>query len=112
MLLEDYFEFLDPLDIRLKGHRIGIDDVLNYYRDGYLPDEIRNELPTLTLEEIYATITYYLANQQEIDSYLLRVERRREQRYQEWRADPNPPAVVQRLRQLSAECERELLTEG
>lgn len=24
-VLEDYFEFLDPDDIRIKGHRIGID---------------------------------------------------------------------------------------
>jgi hypothetical protein len=25
MQLEDYFEFLSPTDIRVKGHRIGID---------------------------------------------------------------------------------------
>jgi len=30
MKLEDYFEFLSPDDIRLKGHRIGIDDVLDF----------------------------------------------------------------------------------
>jgi hypothetical protein len=29
MQLEDYFEFLDPDDIRLKGHRIGIDNVID-----------------------------------------------------------------------------------
>lgn len=34
MQLEDYFEFLSPDDIRFKGHRIGIDDVLYYYLDG------------------------------------------------------------------------------
>jgi hypothetical protein len=28
MQLEDYFEFLDPDDIRIKGHRIGIDNVI------------------------------------------------------------------------------------
>ena len=28
MLLEDYFDFLSPDDIRIKGHRIGIDNVL------------------------------------------------------------------------------------
>jgi hypothetical protein len=31
MKLEDYFDFLSPDDIRLKGHRIGIDNVLAYY---------------------------------------------------------------------------------
>ena len=30
MQLKDYFEFLGPDDIRIKGHRIGIDDVLYY----------------------------------------------------------------------------------
>ncbi len=33
--LEDYFEFLSPDDIRIKGHRIGIDDVIDYYLQGY-----------------------------------------------------------------------------
>jgi len=58
MQLEDYFEFLDPDDIRIKGHRIGIDDVIKYYLDGYSPDQILEELPSLNLEKIYATLTY------------------------------------------------------
>jgi uncharacterized protein (DUF433 family) len=62
MRLEDYFDFLSPDDIRIKGHRIGIDDVLHYYLEGYTPEEIAANLPTLSLEEIYATITYYLSN--------------------------------------------------
>ena len=31
MQLEDYFDFLGPHDIRLKGHRIGIESVLYEY---------------------------------------------------------------------------------
>ncbi len=27
--------FLSPDDIRIKGHRIGIDNVLDYYLEGY-----------------------------------------------------------------------------
>jgi len=38
--LEDYFDFITPEDIRLKGHRVGIDDVLYYYLEGYAPEEI------------------------------------------------------------------------
>lgn len=33
--LEDYFNFLSPDDIRVKGHRIGIDDVIDYYLQRY-----------------------------------------------------------------------------
>ena len=108
MQLEDYFEFLDPDDIRIKGHRIGIDDVIDYYLQGYSPEQILAELPTLNLEKIHATITYYLRNQAEIDAYMLRLATWREQRYQEWlAAEPSP--VVQRLRALKAQRDKELL---
>ncbi|MBD2152788.1 DUF433 domain-containing protein [Pseudanabaena sp. FACHB-1277] len=46
MLLEDYFDFLNPDDIRIKGHRIGIQDVIKYYLCGYSPEEILEELPS------------------------------------------------------------------
>jgi hypothetical protein len=31
MQIEDYFDFLSPDDIRIKGHRIGIESVLNEF---------------------------------------------------------------------------------
>ncbi len=102
MKLEDYFDFLSPDDIRLKGHRIGIDDVLDYYLDGYTPEEIQANLPSLNLEKIYATITYYLHNQTEIDAYLTRLSTWREERYQAWAANPSPAA--QRLRALKEQA--------
>ncbi len=104
MRLEDYFDFLSPEDIRLKGHRIGIDDVLYYYLEGYTPEEIAANLPTLSLEQIHATITYYLHNRAKVDAYLSRLATWREQRYREWEADPSP--VVQRLRALRSQRER------
>lgn len=98
MQLEDYFEFLSPTDIRIKGHRIGIDTVLSYYLEGYTPEEIAANLPTLSLEEIHATITYYLHNRPRIDTYLAELDTWREQHYQESRNNPSP--VVQRLRAI------------
>ena len=108
MQLEDYFEFLDPDDIRIKGHRIGIDDVIKYYLDGYSPDQILVELPTLNLEKIYATLTYYLQNRRQMDAYMLRLAKWREERYQEWLAK-EPSDVVKRLRAIKAQREQELL---
>ncbi|MCC5622677.1 DUF433 domain-containing protein [Nostoc sp. CHAB 5715] len=107
MQLEDYFEFLDPDDIRIKGHRIGIDNVIQYYLQGYSPEQIIEELPSLNLEKIYATLTYYLHNRVEIDAYMLRLAKWREQRYQESSANPSP--LMQRLRALKAQREQELL---
>ena len=108
MQLEDYFEFLAEDDIRLKGHRIGIDDVLKYYLQGYCAEEILTELPTLNLEKIYATLTYYHHNRPKIDAYLLRLARQRERRYQEWAANPSP--LIQRLRMAKTKKEQEGLT--
>lgn len=107
MQLEDYFEFLDPDDIRIKGHRIGIDHVIQYYLQGYSPEQILEELPSLNLEKIYATLTYYLQNRSEIDAYMLRLAKWREQHYQESLANPSP--LMQRLRAFKAQCEQELL---
>jgi uncharacterized protein (DUF433 family) len=98
MQLEDYFDFIAPDDIRLKGHRIGIDDVLYYYLEGYTPEEISAHLPTLSLEHIYATITYYLHNQPEMNKYLSELTVWRQQRYQEQASRLSP--VAERLKAL------------
>ena len=94
--LEDYFEFLSEDDIRLKGHRIGIEDILKYYLEGYQPEEILNELPSLNLEKIYATITYYLNNRKQIDFYLFRLTKNKTENYQQFCAKSSP--LVQRLK--------------
>lgn len=104
MQLEDYFNFLDANDIRIKGHRIGIDNVLEYYLEGYTPEEIANNFPGLSLEKIHATITYYHHKRPEIDAYLLRLRKQREQHYQEYIA--NPSSLRQRLRTIKTQREQ------
>ena len=98
MQLEDYFDFQAPDDIRLKGHRIGIETILFNYLDGLTPEEIAVQYPTLNLEKIYATITYYWHKKAEIDAYLHDIEAysaaaRREQ-------ELNPSPAVKRLREM------------
>jgi uncharacterized protein (DUF433 family) len=56
--------------------------VLNYYLEGFTPEEIQANLPTLSLEEIHATITYYLHQRSQVDLYLKRLQTNREQSYQ------------------------------
>ena len=94
--LEDYFEFCSAEEVRIVGHRIGIEDVLKYYLEGYTPKEINLNLPSLGLEKIYATITYYLHNQQQIDNYLNRIEQDKKHNYEKFAA--NTPAIVQKLK--------------
>jgi len=102
MQLEDYFDFLAPDDIRLKGSRIGIESVLyEYIHRDQTPEAIARRFPTLSLEQIYATVLYYLRNREKIDAYLTDwLEYGRRMRDEQER---NPPPVVVRLRALKAE---------
>jgi uncharacterized protein (DUF433 family) len=71
MLVEDYFDFLTPDDIRIKGSRIGIESVLyEYIHRSRTPEQIAAQFDSLTLEQVYATILYYLHNRQAIDAYV------------------------------------------
>jgi uncharacterized protein (DUF433 family) len=105
---EDYLEFLGPEVIRLKGHRIGIEHVVELHRAGQSPEQIRRSFPTLSCEEIDAAIAYYLRHRAEVDAYLARQETIVEQALREYDArDPAP--VVRRLRELKARREQEQL---
>ena len=101
MQLEDYFDFLGRDEIRIKGFRIGIEQVLGYYLEGFSPEQIAEELVGLTPEEIHATITYYWHSKEEIDAYLRRVGALTEAEYEEWAKNPSP--LIQRLRATRAE---------
>ena len=71
MLLEDYFHFLAPNDIRLKGTRVGIETILyDFTYRSRSPEQIANTYPTITLEQVYATILYYHHKPQEVEAYL------------------------------------------
>ena len=108
MRIEDYFDFLAPDDIRLKGTRIGIETVLyDYIHRGRSPEEIANRYPSLTLEQVYATITYYLHNRERVEAYLTdwlaHGRRMREEQ------ERNPPPVIKRLRGLARHRQQNLV---
>lgn len=104
MQLESYFDFLAPNDIRIKGHRIGIESVLyEYIHHASSPEELQERFPTLSLEEIYATILYYLHNKAEVEQYLTEwLEFGKQMRAQQ---AEQPTPVIQKLRALRAERE-------
>lgn len=71
MQLEDYFDFNGPGDIRVKGHRIGIEHVLyESIHRAATPEEIVGRYPTLSLEEVYATLLYFERNKQSLERYV------------------------------------------
>lgn len=71
MKLEDYFDFFAPNDIRIKGTRVGIENVLYEYIHRKLsPEEIEQQFRTVTLEQVYATILYYLSDRETVGKYV------------------------------------------
>jgi uncharacterized protein (DUF433 family) len=71
MQLEDYFNFLAPNDIRLKDSRIGIETILyEYIYRARTPEEIAQIYTSLSLEQVYATILYYLHNKEAVSQYI------------------------------------------
>ncbi len=102
MRLEDYFVFLAPNDIRLKGTRIGVETILyDFIHRARTPEEIAQEYRSVTLEQVYATILYYLHNQEAMSAYVADwIEWGRQRRQEQ---ELNPPPVVVRLRQLKKE---------
>lgn len=100
--LEDNFMFLAENDIRLKGTRVGIETILcEYIHDSKLPVVIADRYYTPTLEQVYATILYYLQNQEKVgtylENYLAYCRKVREEQAK------NPSPAVLRLRKLIAE---------
>jgi uncharacterized protein (DUF433 family) len=60
----------------VKGTRITLDSIAHAFREGESPETILENFDTLTLEHVYGAITFYLANQPEIDAYLVRQQQR------------------------------------
>lgn len=108
MQIEEYFNFLSDNDIRIQGSRIGIETVLyEFIHRGQTPENIVKSYPNLSLEQVYATILYYLHNQEKIGKY---VADWLEQQNQKWQAqEVNPHAGIIRLRQLVTQYGRDPL---
>ncbi|MGO8746517.1 MAG: DUF433 domain-containing protein [Thermoguttaceae bacterium] len=53
------------------GTRVSLDSIVLAFAQGLSPETIVGEcFPTLTLEQVYGAIAYYLAHRAEINSYL------------------------------------------
>lgn len=102
MQIEEYFDFLATDDIRIKGTRVGIESVLyEYIYRNRTAEQIADGLPSVNVEQVYATILYYLNNREAVERYLLDwlsfSQKMREKQSE------NPPPVILKLRKLKTE---------
>jgi uncharacterized protein (DUF433 family) len=59
----------------LAGSRVPLAHVVYEFQNGAAPEAIRLAYPTLSLEQVYGAIVFYLANKEEVERDML--ERRR-----------------------------------
>lgn len=102
MQLKEYFDIINANDIRLKGTRIGIETILyDFIYKAKTPEEIVQTYSTLTLEQVYATILYYLHNKESVSQYMAEwLEWGRKMREEQ---QNNPSPVVQKLMKIKAQ---------
>src|SRR5947209_5205535 len=102
MQFDNYFQFLGADDIRIKGHRIGIESILyEYIHRGQTAEQIAQRFPTLSLEEVYAAILYYLHNKEQVTAYVAEWLEDSRRRRQEQHEHPSP--AIERIRKIKAE---------
>ncbi len=70
-IMERYYVEKRDQGYWVAGSRVSLDSVVVAFLNGWSPETIAAEcFPTLTLEQIYGAITYYLAHRDEVDAYL------------------------------------------
>ena len=79
----------------LIGSRVPLAHIVRQFQNGEPPEAIRLHYPTLTLEQVYGAITFYLARRDEIDRYL--EQRRRELDSARETARDSDPMFYQKL---------------
>jgi uncharacterized protein (DUF433 family) len=93
--------------IHVTGRRIGLQTLVYYYNDGYSPEMLFCEYPTLSLATIHKVIAFYLENRDEVDDYISRCRQEMEALIQ---ATPRKGPGIVELRERMAK--RKQLKEG
>lgn len=69
--LESYFDFSQPGEIRIQGHRIWMHDILcEYIHREQTVEELAERFPSLKRDELLAALLYYHQNKDAMDKHL------------------------------------------
>ena len=77
------------------GSRVSLASIVHEYRDGAAPESIRQNFPTISLEQIHGAIAYYLGHQEQAETYLSNLEKKWDEL--ERGATPASPELQQRI---------------
>jgi uncharacterized protein (DUF433 family) len=64
--------------VHVRGTRVTLDTVVSAFVEGATAEEIAHRYPSVSLSDVYAVISFYLARRSDVEAYLSR--RRKERR--------------------------------
>jgi uncharacterized protein (DUF433 family) len=79
--------------MRVSGTRVLLDLIIHAYQRGETPEHIVQMYTTLTLDQVYLAIGYYLRHRETVDEYIRRMDDEAEQLRREWEVK-FPPKVT------------------
>jgi uncharacterized protein (DUF433 family) len=80
----------------IRGTRVPLDSIVHEFHNGVSAESIRQAFPTLTLEQVYGAIAFYLGHQAEVDASVRDAQRA----WSEFEAaHPVPESIRDRLRE-------------
>lgn len=56
---------------RISGSRVSLDSIVYDYLSALSPESIADNFDTLSLEQVYGAITYYLSHRNEVETHLM-----------------------------------------
>jgi uncharacterized protein (DUF433 family) len=69
--MENNYVSVDGDSYRISGTRVSLDSVVYDYLSGLSPEGIADNFETLSLEQVYGAITFYLSHRDEVDLHLM-----------------------------------------
>jgi uncharacterized protein (DUF433 family) len=70
MTLPDFLTDWAHGEIVITGHRVGLYHVVKYYNEGYSPEMLREQFPTVPPEQLSKVPAFYRQNRAEVDAYV------------------------------------------
>lgn len=83
--------------VHVTGHRIGLQHLVHYYEEGYSPEMLACEYPSLSLAVIHKVIAFYLENRGDVKKYVTECESLIDKQRSSTETGPSMAELRQRL---------------
>jgi uncharacterized protein (DUF433 family) len=89
---------------RVTGTRVTLDSILREFKDGATPEQIQEDLPSVTLSDIYSVVAYYLQHSRAAEDYLSAQAQAANEVRHEVESSVDTRGLRERLRQRRAQA--------